>query len=314
MKLPTPESLALPSGRTLSYAILGHTDPATAALTVFYFHGFPASHAEAAVFDSAARARRVRIVAADRPGMGGSAHQPGRRIADWPADVAALAAHPPVAAPPRFAVLGTSGGCPYVLACCAAGSPVRPRLLAAGVVAGLYPPSLGLRGMLLEPRALLWVAPWVPGLVERMLGWSLGAAAAADDEGAKLEALLDESMRKRPGPDKEVWEAGGVFRLSLVASVRGAVGGVDGAKGAAHEAAVLGSPWGFELADVAMDEGKLVLWHGKEDGNAPLLMANKAHALLPGSELRVSDGEAHASLFVHKADEVLGILLERAAR
>ena len=310
MKLPARQSITLADGRTLTYGVFGHSDAATARLTVFYFHGWPASHAEAAPFDGPARARRIRIVAPDRPGLGGSTHAPARAVADWPADVLALADHASVAAP-VFAVLGTSGGAPYALACCAALP--RARLLAAGVVSGLYPTALGLQGMSLEPRLLLWVAPWVPGLVEKMLGWSLAAAAAADDGGVKLERLLDDAMKKRPQPDREAWERNeGGFRLSLVESVKGAVGGEAGAKGAAHEASLLGSSWGFELADVAMDEGKLVLWHGKADGNTPLLMATKAHALLSGSELRISEDEAHASLVVHKVEEVLDVLVERA--
>ncbi len=189
----------------------------------------------------------------------------------------------------------------------------RTRLLAAGIIAGLYPPSLGLKGMLLEPRVMLWVAQWAPGFVEMLLGWSMGAAAATDDGGVKLEKLVDDAMKSRPGPDKQVWEENvGGFRPSFVASVKGAVGGESGTKGAAYEARLLGGSWGFELADIAMEKGKMVMWHGTADGNVPVLMATKAHKLLPGSELRIVEGEAHLSLAVRKAEEIFDVLKERA--
>src|SRR5438132_13833586 len=64
------------------------------------------------VADAAAR-HGVRLIAADRPGMGGSDHQPGRTVLDWPADVRVLADHLGL---DRFAVLGYSGGVPFAAA------------------------------------------------------------------------------------------------------------------------------------------------------------------------------------------------------
>ena len=313
-------SISLPDGRTLSYGIYGATAPG--ARTVFYFHGFPASHHEAAVLDDAARAADVRIVAPSRPGMCRSTFQPGRAITHWPTDVLALADHAAIRAD-TFGVLGASGGAPYVLACCAA-LPAS-RLRAAGILSGLYPASLGLQGMLLEARLLLWLAPWSTGLVQRMLDWSIGAAAAAAaatttsdaNSGNKLEMLMDHAMRTRPGPDRRAWEENeGGLRDMLVTSVQNAFpadsgGGGGGARGAAWEAKLLGCEWGFELTDVNMGEGRLVLWHGKKDVNSPLAMAEKAHAMLAGSEIRIECDEAHMSLLLHKLHEALAVLKER---
>ena len=303
------QTITLPDGRTLSYGIYG--DPA-ASFTIFYFHGFPASHHEAAVFEfcDAAHAKNIRIIASDRPGMGLSTFQPARAITDWPADVLSLADHEVIRAD-KFAVLGTSGGSPYVLACCAAIPDTR--LKAAGIISGLYPVSLGLKGMLMEPRVLLWLAPWATTLVEKVLDWNIGSPARDESHPDKLEKLMDDSMCQRPEPDKRAWEEDeGGLRKMLVASVRHALQN-GGAKGAAWEARLFGSPWGFELADVKMGEGKLVLWHADKDVNSPLAMAEKAHALLQGSELRLGPGEAHMSLLLHKAQEVLDTLKERAA-
>ncbi|GME56003.1 Alpha beta hydrolase fold protein [Neofusicoccum parvum] len=295
--------LHLPLGRTLSYATYGSALPT--APTILYFHGFPASHAEAALYHLAALHRGVRIVAPDRPGMGASSFAADRAIADWPRDALALA---DAVGARRFAVLGVSGGAPYALACAAAPE-LRERLVAVGVVAGLYPASLGLAGMLPDARALLWVAPWWTGLVRWALEWGVGAAARADDGGAALEEVLGKGMVGRPEADRRVWEedeAG--FRGCLVESVRGAVGG--SAEGAAREARLFGSDWGFGLeeVEVAGEGRRVVLWHGALDVNSPVAMAEKAALLIGGAELRVEPEEAHASLTVHKVEEVLDTL------
>ena len=126
-----------------------------------------------------------------------STFQPGRTITQWPADVLALADHLDVR---RFAILGTSGGGPYVLACCAALP--QDRLAAAGAIAALYPTSLGLKGMLMEPRVLLLVAPWATWLVVRGLDWSLGAAARNESDPAQL---LNSGLVGRPGRTGTHW-------------------------------------------------------------------------------------------------------------
>src|ERR687893_2368518 len=60
------------------------------------------------------QAAGVRLILVDRPGYGVSDFQPGRRLLDWPADVAGLAE---ALALERFAVFGMSGGGPHAAAC-----------------------------------------------------------------------------------------------------------------------------------------------------------------------------------------------------
>ncbi|MFX8347139.1 alpha/beta fold hydrolase, partial [Acinetobacter baumannii] len=56
----------------------------------------------------------MRLIIPERPGIGDSDPLPGRRVRDWPKDVAALADHLGLQ---RFVVLGHSGaGTPYALA------------------------------------------------------------------------------------------------------------------------------------------------------------------------------------------------------
>jgi pimeloyl-ACP methyl ester carboxylesterase len=298
----------LPDGRTLSYGIYGVNSP-TASLTVFYFHGFPSSHHEALTLDDLAKARDIRIVAPDRPGMNQSTFQLGRTIVDWPKDVLALADHEDIRAD-TFAVIGTSGGAPYALACCAALP--KDRLKCTAIISGLYPASLGTEGMMALSKMMLWLAPWSTALVEGILDWTLGHRVSHTTDPHKLEEILGSGMEGRPEQDKQAWEDNERgLRQMLVATAQHAF--PDGsAHGAAWEARLNGSPWGFQLEDLDMDEGKLILWHGGKDINSPLGMTEKAHALLAGSELRVDPNEAHMSLFLHKLPEVLDTLKERS--
>jgi len=102
--------LRLNDGRLLGYAEFG--DPG--GTPVMFFHGFPGSRLEGALGHEAAERAAVRMICIDRPGMGLSTFQPGRRMLDWPADVAALADALGIG---RFAVGGVSGGGPYAAVC-----------------------------------------------------------------------------------------------------------------------------------------------------------------------------------------------------
>ncbi len=64
--------------------------------------------------DDTASCLGIRLIAVDRPGIGLSSFQPGRRFLDWPDDVAALAGHLGFT---RFSILGYSSGGAYALAC-----------------------------------------------------------------------------------------------------------------------------------------------------------------------------------------------------
>lgn len=307
----SPRKFTLPGaeGRVLSYCIYGAAQ-APNAMTVFYFHGYPASRYEASLCHAGAERRNLRVVAIDRPGMGLSTFQPNRKLTDWPADVLALADDPSVAAS-EFAILGVSGGAPYALACLHALPPSRLRAVA--VVGGLYPASLGTAGMLLESRVILAVAPWTLGLWLLGLALDKGLASVARDTAhpERLADMVANMIKGRPEPDRRVFDESLELQRSLVDSVRGAVGEPEtGAQGAAWEARIYSSDWGFKLEDLE-PEGRLVMWHGSADVNSPVAMAEKAAALIDGAELRLIDREGHAGVFFRKLDEVLDLLKTR---
>ncbi|KAK9426093.1 hypothetical protein SUNI508_12637 [Seiridium unicorne] len=292
--------LTLPDGRKLSYAAYGSTS--TTAPVVFYHHGFPASHAEARLYDTAAQKHEIRLIAIDRPGMGNSTYQPNRQLLDWPAHLLALTDHLKVE---QFGILGTSGGGPYVLACWH--SIPRSRCGSAGIHVGPLPEELGHCGYVVRGAndAVHCALAGRAGC----LGSGQGSRSHCERRGASREVRTGTCQYITSGPpvDRELWnrDVGG-FRQTLVESTRGAVH--DGGHGPAWEARLFGSNWGFPLEELSADAGKMFLWHGGADLNVPAHMAETAAKLMNGAELRFSPDEGHASLAVNKSDDIVAAL------
>ena len=61
-------------------------------LRLTHFHGGPDSRLEARFLTKPARQAGIRLIGIDRPGMGRSRFQAGRRLLDWPDDVVEVAA------------------------------------------------------------------------------------------------------------------------------------------------------------------------------------------------------------------------------
>lgn len=97
------EHHTLADGRPLAYSEFG--DPT--GITAFHAHGGPSSRIEGRIFDKAAQARGYRFIVTDRPGMGESTYLEGRRLLDYPQDIAELADSLGIE---RFGVTGWSGG------------------------------------------------------------------------------------------------------------------------------------------------------------------------------------------------------------
>lgn len=117
--------VTLTSGRRLAYTDIGEPD----WFCVLFFHGAPMSRLHLAYLEQQLLAERIRVVSPDRPAYGGSSPQSGRSMADWPADVAALADALGI---DHFIVAGHSSGGPYAVACAA----LLPERVSADIVLG----------------------------------------------------------------------------------------------------------------------------------------------------------------------------------
>ena len=286
----TDRQLRLPTGRLLGYDEHGAVD----GTPIFYFHGSPSTRLEWHLFGSDALARKlkVRIIVPDRPGLGRSDFQPGRRISDWPADVIALADRLALV---RFAVLGYSGGGPYAAACALK---IPERLTRVGIVSGTAPfdePGLtaGINPTNLRFMQLARTKPWLSRQTLRLMGLIVRFTPRRFIEGA---------IATLPIPDQAVLDRPD-FRQGFIAMVREAL--LAGPRGAQRDTALMVSPWDFRLQDI---RSAVYLWHGVDDANAPLAMGHYMAATIPNSHAYYYPGEGHLSLMAKHVEEILKVV------
>ena len=156
----------------------------------------------------------------------------------------------------------------------------------------------------MKSRVMLFVAAWATSLLSLLLEWQLGKVAR-DPDPKVLEDLFMKEMSERPEADRKCLE-NLEFRNVLVDSVRECF--KAGSQGAAWEARLFGSDWGFELDEVQFDG--LRLWHGALDVNCPCSMPVEAVKQMKGAESKLFEEEAHVSLPANHAEEILRHLLQ----
>ncbi len=278
--------MRLPDGRDLAYEEYG--DPA--GFPVLSFHGGLSSHLDAAPADGAAREAAIRLVAPDRPGMGLSTFQPGRRLVDWPDDVTALAGALGIE---RFAVMGWSAGGPYAAVCAAklGGRVTRAALLSSSVPLDLYGTS---RGLEVEDRAFIFLSRHAPGLASLVMKLSIVNASNA--------RLLRAAMRAFPPVDRSILAEWGPADRAL-AFVREAVR--QGTEGCVQDYRIMGSSWGFSLGEIRLP---VQIWEGADDRTGPPGYRDFLRRHIPGSTVTVVPGEGHLSLLPHQAPAIFAAL------
>jgi pimeloyl-ACP methyl ester carboxylesterase len=136
---PRPmRTLDLADGRRLAYEVVG--DPE--GTPVFFQHGTGDSRLCKHPDDAVTAALRVRLITADRPGVGGSSPRKRRSILDWVPDVEAIA---DAVGLDDFVVAGHSGGAPHALA---VATKLGDRVTKVGLAAPLAPfDEPGTKGM-----------------------------------------------------------------------------------------------------------------------------------------------------------------------
>jgi len=286
----TNQQLRLATGRRLAYDEHGAAD----ATPIFYFHGSPSTRLEWHLFGSDALARKlnVRVIVPDRPGLGRSDSQPGRRISDWPADVIALADHLALA---RFAVVGYSGGGPYAAVCALK---IPERLTHVGIVSGTGPfdePGLsaGINPFSLRFIQLARTNPWLSRLALRLMGRMVQYWP---------RRFVTQAKAGFPAPDQAVL-ARPDFQRVFVAVIQ--EGLRAGPRGAQLDTALMASPWDFRPQDI---RAAVHLWHGEADANAPLAMGRYMAATISNSHASFYPGEGHLSLMAKHVEEILNVL------
>ncbi len=280
------QRMELPDGRVLGYDEHGPPDGAP----LFYFHGVPSSRLDWRLMGDGRLAQRhgLRVIAVDRPGVGLSGFKQGRRIVDWPDDVAALADRLGIQ---RFAVLGYSAGGPY-----AAASALRlgDRVTRAGIVSSATPNELA-RAAGASPFTawFLSLARNQPGLSRLLLGF-MGLASRLAPPIAGAAASVGVSA-----PDRPLLRRAPTQR-KFINMLREAVR--QGPKGSQTDAALISGDWGFRPEGIRVP---VRVWHGEQDINSPPAIARYFASAIPGCQTVTYPDEGHLSVVVNRAEEIL---------
>jgi pimeloyl-ACP methyl ester carboxylesterase len=282
--------VTLPDRRELAYEEYG--DPG--GTPVLSFHGGLSSRLDAAPAHTAATSLGIRLISPDRPGMGRSTFQPGRRLLDWPDDVATLVDTLGIG---NFAVMGWSCGGPYA-AVCAARFP--DRVTAAALLSSAIPLDIfgTTRGLSPDDRFLLLLVRWVPWLASALM-----RATIADASDGRL---FQEVRRSFAGVDREVLDHRG-SPAEAVAFVRESMR--HGPRGCLQDYRVFGDPWGFALEEITVP---VHIWEGMDDHTGSPAYTEFLHQRLPFASLTLVPGEGHISLLEHQAEAILSALITAA--
>ncbi len=269
------EEVRTADGRVLTAEHWGDPD----GKPVFLLHGMPGSRLGPAPRGMVLYQRRVRLIAYDRPGYGGSDRHPGRTVADVAQDVAAVADALGV---DTFAVAGRSGGAPGALAC-----------------AALLPERVT------RTAALVPIAPrdaedldWFAGMAASNVREYTTAAADPEELTARLiprasgiardpGRLLDELRRELTASDRMIVSDAGL-RSMLLRNYREGVR--TSAFGWIDDMLAASSPWGFDPADIRCP---VLIWHGELDVFSPVGHARWLGRRIPGATTTIDPDAAH---------------------
>jgi pimeloyl-ACP methyl ester carboxylesterase len=269
----------LGGGRALGYAEFGDPD----GDVVLWFHGTPGARNQVPpdIIDEASR-RHFRVVAIERPGTGLSTPHEYRRAIDWAKDVQTFTDARGI---DRFAVVGLSGGGPYVLATCAA----MPNRVRAGAVLGGIGPTRGPERAPGYTKLLPVIEP-----VLRVLRVPLGDALTHALRPLRIvgSQAYDLYARVAPPSDRPVMAQPEMKAMFLNDLVTAAVGGMRAPVG---DLVVFARDWGFSLRDITVP---VRFWHGDADGIVPFSHGQFQAAMVPGADLVVCPGAGHFGGFV----------------
>ena len=220
----------------------------------------------------------LRLIAIDRPGVGHSTPHLYDAVIDFAADLNCLV---DVLGIGDFAMIGLSGGGPYLLASAYA---LAPRVKAAAVLGGVAPTvgddaveggivALTQRFQPLLTRLRVPLAMAVGGLVSALR--PLGTPALITF--ALLQPAGDRRVLNRPE-----------IRAMFLDDIFG--GSRHGLRAPVYDIVLFGRDWGFSVGDVKIP---VRWWHGDADHIIPFRHGERMVARLPDAKLFVMPGESH---------------------
>ncbi|MFN8051873.1 MAG: alpha/beta hydrolase [Acidimicrobiales bacterium] len=274
----------LSDGRKLGWALYGDPD----GDDVFWFHGTPgARHQLPHDAGELARERGLRIITVERPGTGDSTPHEYGHIIEFAADLGQVADDLAV---DRFAVVGLSGGGPYLLAV----AHEFPARMAAGIVLGGIGPTRGLDSIVSHTMLLVPASAVLEPLRAPLAS---GLRRLVDAVTPYADPAVDLFFNLMPG-DRAHFTARPLDRRQFTADMIDA-NQRSGLASAIGDLILFGRHWGFELRNVHVP---IVFYGGSSDIIVPYLHAERQAKRVPGSRLRTYEGRGHFAGYTTPAD------------
>ena len=284
-------ALQLPDGRSLDVYLAGPED----GMPLLFITGTPTAGIPFPPFLETLAERGMRYISFNRPGYGSSTRRPGRSVADFVEDAAAVLDH---AGADRVIVIGWSGGGPHALALAAL---MPERVIAAATIGGVAPyPAEGLdylAGMGKENIEEFGAALAGP---EHLIPFKeREAPKLAVVTGAEIAAafgdLIDEVDRGSLTGEFADWSAE-IFREALR----------EGYWGWFDDDMAFVKPWGFDLASIRVP---VFVWQGGHDRMVPYGHGEWLAAHIPTALPRLFPEHGHLTLAVDSMPRIVDELL-----
>ena len=282
---PTPRTSAgdgrmvLPDGRALAWSDSGDPD----GLPVIQMHGLSCSRHLRHPDDALLREASIRLIIPERPGTGDSDPMPGRKVADWPADVQALADHLKL---DRFAVLGYSAGMPYAFATAQA----MPERVSAMFIVAATPPVErvdDIKAYSAHFRMALMVARYMPNLLPPLL--HVVVRSIRKDVYRYIESIL----KSMPDVDQQVFRQAAFrenYAQELLAGVK------HGGQHFVVETLLNVHGWQVDGHRFAMP---VEFFHGALDWHVSVNAARRLVQRIPGAQLHEVEDGGHFLIYSH---------------
>jgi len=296
VEIPEPTTVRTADGRIVGYYAFG--DPQ--GTPVVALHGTPACGAGYAWADERARARGIRLLAPNRPGVGAS--EPWRlgrapTVADYAPELAAFADALDLE---TFSLVGYSGGGPYALRGAHA---LADRVTAAAIVSGSGHVGAwaSIDDFETSDRVLTRLAARTPILARASVALSAYAARLAPKSSIRVAQV------EMSAADRAVMAKFPSARAALAVFSQSCR---PGARGVVDDYAILGRPWGFSVEDIAVP---IHCWHATADKVVPIRHTEELGSRIPGARLTSWADEGHLAI-VDRVGEVFDALLQHTPR
>ncbi len=262
---------------------------------VIWMHGTPGGRRQVPeAARVAAYERNVRIVGIDRPGVGLSTPHRYGCIRDFAADLDPVLAALGIE---QFAMIGLSGGAPYVLGCAHA---MADRMVVGALMGGVAP-TCGADAA--EGGVVALTRTLHPALARLRLPLSLALSSLVRLTRPFADPGLEIYARISPEGDRRLLlrpDFGAMFLDDLLNGSR------PGLRAPVDDIILFGMHWGFELSDIKIP---VRAWHGDRDHIVPFAHGEHVVSRLRDAELHVIPGQSHLG-GLDLAEDILDTIIE----